>query len=149
MKYNMIQRLALALLVAVFSMQGSAMAEPAKPFADKRVVLQMSDADAQKHTLVLNVASNLVKHYGPDRVDVELVAFGPGLKLLLANSENADRIQSLADNGVRFRACSNTYRKMTRKLGREPVLNAAVKRVPAGIVEILDRVDEGYTLVRP
>jgi len=148
MKFGRMMQVFLALLAGA-ALQSGAIAEQAQPFAEKRVVLQFSDSDAQKQTLVLNVANNLVKHYGPDRVDVELVAFGPGLKLLLADNDNAERIQSLAANGVRIRACSNTYRKMTRKLGHEPVLNKVVKRVPAGIVEILDRVGDGYTLVRP
>ena len=50
-----------------------------KPFAEQKVVLQISDADPTKQTLVLNVASNLVKAYGQDKVDVEIVAFGPVL----------------------------------------------------------------------
>ena len=68
-----------------------------KSFADTKVVLQISDNDPFKQTLVLNVANNLVKHYGPDQVDVEIVAFGPGLRLLFAENTNKDRIQSLAD----------------------------------------------------
>jgi len=121
-----------------------------KPFADKKVVLQISDKDAYKQTLVLNVASNLIKHYGPDKVDVEIVAFGPGLRLLFADNSNAERIDGLASSsGVRFSACSNTLKKVTRKLGSEPALNANATHVSAGVVRILDLVDQGYTLVKP
>lgn len=148
MKSDVVRRIAFVFVVGLL-LQGTALAEEAKPFAEKSVVLQISDADPQKQTLVLNVASNLLKHYGPDSVDVELVAFGPGLKLLLANNGNADRIRALASSGVRLRACNNTYRDMIRKLGHEPKLHASAKLVPAGIVEILDRVADGYTLVRP
>ncbi len=121
-----------------------------KPFAEKKVVLQISDRDAYKQTLVLNVASNLIKYYGPDKVDVEIVAFGPGLRLLFADNSNASRIDSLASgSGVRFSACSNTLRKVTRKLGSEPALNSNAKHVSAGVVRIIDLVDQGYTLVKP
>ncbi len=41
--------------------------EEGKPFAEKHVVLQISDMDPSKQTLVLNVANNVLKHYGPDR----------------------------------------------------------------------------------
>jgi intracellular sulfur oxidation DsrE/DsrF family protein len=120
-----------------------------KSFADTKVVLQISDNDPFKQTLVLNVANNLVKHYGPDQVDVEIVAFGPGLRLLFAENANKDRIQSLADNGVRFAACGNTVRNMSKILGEEPVLNKNATTVSAGVVRILDLEKQGYKIIKP
>lgn len=121
-----------------------------KPFAEAKVVLQISDSDPFKQTLVLNVANNLIKHYGPDKVDIEIVAFGPGLPLVFANNANAQRISGLVNNGVRFAACSNTMRNMTRVLyGEEPSLNQHAVRVNAGVVRIMDLVNNGYTLVKP
>lgn len=38
------------------------------PFAEHRLVLQLSDDDAKKQGLVLSVAYNLLKFYGPDRI---------------------------------------------------------------------------------
>ena len=43
-------------------------AEEDKPFAEEKIVLQISDPNPFKQTLVLNVASNLIKHYGPDKL---------------------------------------------------------------------------------
>jgi hypothetical protein len=121
-----------------------------KPFAEKKIVLQISDEDAYKQTLVLNVASNLIKHYGPDRVDVEIVAFGPGLRLLFADNSNTGRIDRLAaDSGVRFSACMNTMSKMTKALGHEPKLNKDSNPVQAGVVRIIELVDQGYILIKP
>jgi uncharacterized protein len=120
-----------------------------KPFADTRVVLQISDGEPAKQTLVLNVATNLIRYYGPDRVDVEIVAFGPGLRLLLADNPNAGRIDGLDADGVRFAACMNTLQAMTKALGHEPPLDPHAHKVPAGIVRILELTKQGYTLVRP
>ncbi len=121
-----------------------------KPFAEKKVVLQISDDDASKQTLVLNVATNLIKYYGPDRVDVEVVAFGPGLRLLFADNSNAGRIDNLAENsGVRFSACMNTMKKVTQNLGYEPKLDANAAHVDAGVVRILELIGEGYVLIKP
>lgn len=120
-----------------------------KPFAEKHVVLQISDEDPFKQTLVLNVASNLIKHYGPDKVDIEIVAFGPGLRLLFADNANRGRIGDLSQQGVRFAACENTIANMSRILGEEPALNDKAVRVSAGVVRILDLEAEGYTLIRP
>lgn len=125
-------------------------AEPVdKPFAEKKVVLQISDNDPFKQTLVLNVANNLMKHYGPDKVDVEIVAFGPGLRLLFDDNANSSRIQGLSDNGVRFAACSNTITAMTKNLGHPPKLNSKSTRVDAGVVRIIDLVEQGYHLIKP
>jgi intracellular sulfur oxidation DsrE/DsrF family protein len=146
MKLGLIKGLALAAAL-IFSFGGTVHA--ASDFAEAKVVLQISDPNPFKQTLVLNVANNLVKHYGPDRVAVEIVAFGPGLRLLMKDNANKGRIQSLASNGVKFSACNNTIKNFTKKLGDEPALNPNAVRVSAGVVRIIDLVKKGYTLVKP
>lgn len=123
--------------------------EDAKPFADEHIILQISDNDPSKQTLVLNVANNLLKAYGPDKVDIEIVAFGPGLRLLFAENVNTGRIASLSDSGVRFAGCMNTFAKVTELLGHEPELNPHTLRVSAGVVRILELTKAGYTLIKP
>jgi intracellular sulfur oxidation DsrE/DsrF family protein len=116
--------------------------------AKHHIVLQETDSDLQRQGLVLNVASNLLQAYG-DNADIEIVAFGPGISLLFANNEHAKRIESLAQQGVRFSACMNALKNATQRLGYEPKLNPVAKKVPAGIVRVIDLVDAGYILVRP
>ena len=120
-----------------------------KAFAEKKVVLQISDSDPFKQTLVLNVAGNLLKAYGSEKVDVEIVAFGPGLRLMFKDNVNTGRIQGLASEGVRFAACNNTIKNMGKILGKEPALNPNAVNVSGGIVRIIDLVEAGYTLVKP
>ncbi len=122
---------------------------PDKPFAEAKFVLQISDMDPDKQTLVLNVAGNILKHYGPDKTDVEIVAFGPGLRLLFDGNSNVGRIASLADSGVRFAACQNTINNMSGTLGRAVVINPRSTVVPGGVVRIKQLVDAGYTLIKP
>lgn len=124
-------------------------ASEAKPFAEHKVVLQISDEDPSKQTLVLNVANNLIKKYGIDNVDVEIVAFGPGLRLLFDGNANTSRIDGLRQSGVRFAACQNTIDNMSRLLGHPVELNAQAFIVPGGVARIMELVDDGYTLVRP
>jgi hypothetical protein len=117
-------------------------------FAEKHIVLQISDASRQQ--LVLNVANNLIKHYGPDNVQIEIVAFSSGLKLLFKNNEiSSPRIDSLAANGVKFSACANTLENMTKKMGKKPELQKHSIIVSAGVVRIIDLIDQGYTLIKP
>ena len=121
----------------------------ASEFAEEKVVLQISDPDPFKQTLVLNVASNLVSHYGPDRVTIEIVAFGPGLRLLFEENSNSDRISSLSDSNVRFAACENTIAAMGKNLGHPPALHSVANPVSAGVVRIIELENLGYKLIKP
>ena len=121
-----------------------------KPFAEVHVVLQLSDSSAERQSAVLDVANNLIRHYGgPEYVDIEIVAFGPGIRLLFANNENSVRISSLVDNGVKFVACMNTVNSLERLRGSKPELNRHAVPVQTGVAYILQRMDDGYRLVRP
>lgn len=115
----------------------------------KQIALQISDGTPEKQELVLNVASNLLKAYGPDRVKIEVVAFGPGLRLLFADNANRHRVQSLALSGVRFSACENTMAGMTKLLGHPPTLGPEAQSVPAGVIRLVELNASGYVLVRP
>lgn len=117
--------------------------------ADTKIVLQISDPNPFKQTLVLNVANNLLKAYGQDQVDIEIVAFGPGLRLLMAGNANEGRISSLASSGVKFSACANTQRNMAKKLGHPPKMNPKAVTVSAGVVRIVDLMGKGYKLIKP
>ncbi len=100
--------------------------------------------------MVLDVANNLIKHYGgPDFIDIEIVTFGPGVRLLYADSPHAVRIASLVDNGVRFYVCENTLDTMERNNGSRPKLSPHAISVQAGVAHIIEKVEEGFSLVRP
>ena len=139
---------ALLLLSAVI-IAPTLVATEAKPFAEHKFVLQISDMDPFKQTLVLNVAGNIMKHYGQDNTEVEIVAFGPGVRLLFDGNSNSSRIQTLSDNTVRFFACSNTVKNMSKKLGHQLGLNGHASSGKGGIIRIKELVDQGYILVKP
>lgn len=139
----------LILLMAVGSSYQAQAAEDDKPFAEERIVLQISDPNPIKQTLVLNVASNLVKAYGQDKVDVEIVAFGPGLRLMFKENVNSSRIEGLTSSGVRFAACGNTIAGVTKKLGHAPEMNSNAVTVSAGVVRIIELQNQGFKLIKP
>ena len=143
-----ISTMLLILIAAVSSYQVQA-GEDDKPFAEERIVLQISDSNPFKQTLVLNVATNLIKNYGTDKVDVEIVAFGPGLRLMFKENVNNSRIQGLSSSGVKFSACKNTIAGMTKKLGHAPELNSNAVPVSAGVVRIIDLQNQGFKLIKP
>ena len=118
-------------------------------FATYKYVIQASDMNPGKQVLALNNASNLLEAYPPGEVQVEIVAYGPGLRLLFAENGNAKRIDSLSQSGVRFSACGNTLKAMTKMLGYTPKLNPDAKVVPGGVVRIGDLVRKGYVYIKP
>ena len=138
----------LLLLLAIAAPQ-LALAQEEKPFAEHKFVLQISDMDPFKQTLVLNVANNILKAYGTDQVDIEIVAFGPGLRLLFEDNANAGRIDGLAQSGVRFFACQNTINNMSDTLGRPVKVSSHASSGKGGIVRIKELVDQGYMLAKP
>ena len=137
------------LLIATTSSYQIQAAEDKKPFAEEKIVLQISDPNPFKQTQVLNVASNLIKYYGQDKVDVEIVAFGPGLRLLFEENVNSGRIKGLTSSGVTFSACKNTIAAMTKKLGHAPALNSNAVPVSAGVVRIIELQNKGFKLIKP
>jgi len=121
-----------------------------KPFAEAHVVLQLSDGESERQARILSIANNLIKHYGgPDFIDIEIVAFGPGIALLYADNENLERISSLAANGVRFIGCMNTVDTIERKTGKRPKLNPLTIPVQTGVAHLIDRASQGFVIVRP
>jgi intracellular sulfur oxidation DsrE/DsrF family protein len=115
--------------------------------ADKaKLVVQVSDANPATWNLALNNIRNVQKDLGKDNVDLELVAYGPGIGMLKAESEVANRIDEAVDSGVHVMACENTMRG--QKLGKED-MNAKIGFVKSGVVEILERQQHGYAYLRP
>jgi len=122
----------------------AAVAQAAAPKV--KAVFQVSDADPQKWSLLLNNARNAQEALGSDKVDLEIVAFGPGIGMLKADSPVAGRIADAIKGGVKVVACENTMRAM--KLGRADML-PAIGVVPSGVVELMKRQQEGYAYIRP
>ena len=122
---------------------------PDKPFAEHRIVLQLSDNDPKKQSLVISVAYNLMKLYDPDKVAIEVVAFGPGIELLFPDNPNRKLVESLVAQGVKFDICLNTVDTIERETGKRPQYIPAATPVQVGVGQILSLTENGYTLVKP
>ena len=120
--------------------------QPAPATRRHRIVVQMSDSDPARWNLALNNIRNLQEDVGPANVDVELVAYGPGIGMLKADSLVGNRVADATRAGVKVMACENTMR--AQKLVRED-MNPAVSYVPAGVTEIMKRQTEGWAYLRP
>lgn len=121
-----------------------------------RVVFQVDTADPATMTLTLNNATNVVDHYRArnEEVEIDIVAFGPGLAMYRADTSTvADRIAHFADYGfpskIQFSACNNTKTAMEKAEGHAITLLPQATVVPSGVVQIMERQEQGWSYVRP
>ena len=138
--------LTIILLAAAVAATAIAPAHAQSSPARARVVLQMSDADPAKWNLALNNAKNIQTDLGAANVDVELVAYGPGIGMLKADSLVANRIDEALGAGVKVVACENTMRG--QKLTQADLLGK-IGYVPAGVVELMQKQQQGWAYIRP
>ncbi|MCC1491752.1 DsrE family protein [Cognatishimia sp. F0-27] len=118
------------------------------------VAVHVNDGDPKVMNMALNNVQNLTRYYESqgDSVVVELVAYGPGLNMLLdGRSPVADRISvmSLEMDNLSFAACGNTHRKMSEKAGETLALLDDLAIVPSGVVRLIELQEEGYAYIRP
>ncbi|MGC9270104.1 DsrE family protein [Acidiphilium sp.] len=121
----------------------------AHPFARLRLVIQVSEANPARWVLALNSAQNVLDYLGAQRVQIVIVAYGPGLLMLLAHSPDAKRISSMNDEGIEFDACHNTMEGMFHATGHMPVLLPQAVIVPAGVVRIMQLESHGFNYIKP
>jgi uncharacterized protein len=135
------KRLALFLLSALF-LSLPALAQNAK----QRVVFQVSDNDPAKWNLALNNARNVQQDLGKDNVEIEIVAYGPGLGMLKAESAVAARLAAALDANVGLMACENTMQNT--KVSKEDMVGG-IRYVQAGVTHLMKRQREGWSYIRP
>jgi intracellular sulfur oxidation DsrE/DsrF family protein len=138
----------IAALVSLLSLAGGALAQtPATaPAVHNRIVMQVSDADPGKWNLALNNARNLQADLGQKNVEIEIVAYGPGIGMLKSESVVGTRIDEALKSGVKVVACENTMRG--QKLVKDDML-PGIDYVGAGVVEIMQKQQQGWAYLRP
>ena len=137
----------LAALAMVLTLAtGSATLAVAAEKKTHNVVFHVTDNDPAKWNQILNNASNVQQAMGKENVNIEVVANGPGLNMLKFESEVANRMTDAVKNGVTLAACGTTMKALKVS---EKDLHAGVKVVPAGIVEIMQKQEAGWSYVKP
>jgi uncharacterized protein len=137
---------ALALVAGIATLANTNAAAQAAATPKNRIVMQVSDADPGKWNLALNNAHNLQADLGASNVAIEIVAYGPGIGMLKAESVVANRIGEALGQGVKFEACENTMRG--QKLTKADMVGG-IDYVSAGVVEIMQKQQQGWAYLRP
>jgi uncharacterized protein len=140
-----------ALLSMVFA--STALAADSKPH---RIAIQIDQNDPQIMNLVLNNATNVVEYYRAknEAVDVDIVAYGPGLHMLRADTSPVqDRVKRLKDMAfpgkIQFSACNNTRQGMEKAEGHAIPILADATIVPSGVVHLMELQEQDWSYIRP
>ena len=116
------------------------------PAAKNRLVVQVSDNDPAKWNLAMNNVANVQKDLGAANVEIEVVAYGPGINMLKMESPVGNRIAEALKSGVQVVACENTMQG--QKLKKEDMLQS-IGYVKAGVVELMQKQQQGWAYIRP
>lgn len=142
----LLRLLALTAAAALLPLPACAAEAPAATPTKNRIVIQVSDDDPRKWVLALSNVHNLQADLGKDGVDIEVVAYGPGIGMLKEDTSVANRVLDEIADGVHFVACGNTM--AAQKLTADDMVKG-IGYTKAGVVHIMQREQQGWSYLRP
>ena len=118
-------------------------------FAVHKLVIQINKRDKELQREVLSNIVNISKYFGIDNVQIEVVAYGPGIYFLSKQSEFRKRIESLMMQDVVFSACEDTLKSIKRTSGVDLKLIDDVVVVKNGVPRMMLLQEQGYSYLSP
>jgi len=143
------KKIILLVMLSIMSFGQMEFSDPKPSFDEPRkwmVKISTSDLKIVRHTIA--GIYNVLKEYPPETLQVVVVAYGPGMRVLKKDYDSLmlQKIQSLMEYDVEFVACKNTMETMnwTKK-----DLIEGLSYVQAGIAESIERKVAGWIDVTP
>ncbi len=118
-------------------------------FVVHKIVIQVNKRDPEIQGEVLSNIVNTSKYFGVDNVQIEVVAYGPGIYFLSKQSEFRKRIESLMMQDVVFSACADTIKTIKRTKGIDLKLIDGVVVVKNGVPRMMLLQEQGYSYLSP
>ncbi|HEX3115298.1 MAG TPA: DsrE family protein [Bradyrhizobium sp.] len=148
----MLRRFATIILMSM-AFASAGFAADGKPH---HLAIHVDQNDPQVMNQVLNNATNVIEYYRAknEDVDVDIVAYGPGLHMLRADTSPVqDRIKRLKDMSfpgkIQFSACNVTKQGMEKAEGHAISVLPDATIVPSGVVHLMELQEQGWSYVRP
>ena len=111
-----------------------------------QVVLQMNVDNLDSWNRLFGNIQNIQTVFGADKIQIEVVAYGKGLSLLLkTNSAFEERMKKAIASGVVLDACQNSMRN--RKVATEDLFPFA-SQVDSGVAELIRKQEAGWSYIR-
>ena len=139
----------LIVLMAVFSYAQSTFSDPQPTFEKPRKIvinIHYNDLETVNHNI--GTIYNILKEYPSETLKVAVVLYGKGMRVIKKDYDAAtlNRIKSLMEYDVEFIGCKNTMETM--KWTQDDFISG-VNYVQAGIVEVIERQNDGYFGITP
>ena len=109
--------------------------------ANHKVVVQLSTNDVAQWNLLMNNLKFLKAAWG-EQVAIEVVAYGPGVDMLMTNTPQKDKIADFKKQGIAFVVCENTMK--VRNIAKEEIIQEA-GYVPSGVGELVLKQEQGWS----
>lgn len=113
---------------------------------DHKIVFQFTNAnDTLQQKAFVKQLENITAHW--PNAKYEVVVYNQGVELVMKNNTKYQaRLQTLKAKGVNFVVCENTLKN--RKISKDAFPEILVGFVPAGIAEIVEKQEEGWSYIR-
>ncbi|MFC7230707.1 DsrE family protein [Saliphagus sp. GCM10025308] len=111
-----------------------------------QTVIHLISGDENEQETALAIARNILDDETGSIDDVAVVVQAGAVKAIQTGQETEKQVRALLDDGVSFKACSNTLEMMDLD---ESDLVTGVETVPEGAVEVTRLQTEGYAYMRP
>ncbi|MBE7940877.1 MULTISPECIES: DsrE family protein [Ramlibacter] len=132
-----------AMAVAPAAARAAETSGSAKP----RLLIHVSENEPARWNMALGNAKNAQDEVGgPGKIEIEIVSNGPSVLMLKNGTPLAERLEEATRSGVKIVACENSMKGL--KLAKSE-MHPSVGYVPAGIVELMKKQQEGWAYVRP
>ena len=114
--------------------------------AEYKVIFHIDEND--KWNLLLKNVSNLLNATDGEKIYIEVLANSEAVKYYNLNQGNADieKMRHLHKKGVKFVACNNAL--VAYDMKKEDIIEF-VDVVPAGVLQLVIRQNEGYAYIKP
>ncbi|HEX4592624.1 MAG TPA: DsrE family protein [Bryobacteraceae bacterium] len=133
-------------LVGLAALPAVSQTPQAESKAKHKVVFELNAAAPSGWDQLFHNVDNVLKIFGGDGVQVEVVFFGKGLRMLLKNNaEYAERLKQAADKGVTLAACQNSMR--AAKITTEDLFPFAAQ-VDSGVAELVRKQEAGWSYIK-
>ena len=113
------------------------------------VVYQLNKPESDYHDHIVFSVGAMVRQYR-DNVRIAVVAFGPGIHVLLKNPRRPvtqvvrEKLVSLSDYGVEFFACGNTLKSLNLD---EAAVVPYAKVIEVGASKLMELQKQGYAYI--
>jgi hypothetical protein len=125
----------------------TALAQGGAPGAKPRLLIHVSENEPARWNMALGNAKNAQDDVGgPDKIDIEIVSNGPSVLALKSDGALAGKLSEAMASGVKVVACENSMKVF--KVAKSD-MHTGVGYVPAGIIELTKKQQEGWAYVRP